>query len=68
VTGPAWRAVVIVVHGAAAAEAGLHTTAATSAVRMSFLSGPGYRVCGKPRSTLDLAGSGQREVTTFVRV
>jgi hypothetical protein len=67
VTGPAWRAVVIVVHGAAAAEAALHAAAATSAVRMSLLSA-GYRVCGKPRSTLDLAGSGQREVTTFVRV
>ena len=27
-----------------------------------------YRVCGKPRSTFDVAGSGQRDVTTFVRV
>ena len=27
-----------------------------------------YRVCGKPRSTLLVAGSGQREVTTFPRV
>jgi hypothetical protein len=27
-----------------------------------------YRVCGKPRSTFDVAGSGQRDVTTFERV
>jgi hypothetical protein len=27
-----------------------------------------YRVCGKPRSTLLVAGSGQREVTTLPRV
>jgi cytosine deaminase len=27
-----------------------------------------YRVCGKPRSTFEVAGSGQREVTTFPRV
>ena len=27
-----------------------------------------YRVCGKPRSTFEVAGSGQREVTTFERV
>ena len=27
-----------------------------------------YRVCGKPRSTFDVAGSGQREVTTLPRV
>jgi hypothetical protein len=27
-----------------------------------------YRVCGKPRSTLLVAGSGQRLVTAFVRV
>jgi hypothetical protein len=26
------------------------------------------RVCGKPRSTFDVAGSGQRDVTTFPRV
>ena len=26
------------------------------------------RVCGNPRSTFEVAGSGQREVTTFVRV
>jgi hypothetical protein len=26
------------------------------------------RVCGKPRSTCDVAGSGQREVTTLPRV
>ena len=26
------------------------------------------RVCGKPRSTFEVAGSGQRDVTTFVRV
>ena len=26
------------------------------------------RVCGKPRSTFDVAGSGQRAVTTFPRV
>ena len=26
------------------------------------------RVCGKPRSTLEVAGSGQRSVTTLVRV
>src|SRR6188472_3360889 len=29
---------------------------------------PGHRVCGKPRSTWLVAGSGQREVTTFPRV
>src|SRR5262245_3772642 len=29
---------------------------------------PGYRVCGNPRSTFEVAGSGQREVTTFERV
>src|SRR3954447_4796795 len=28
----------------------------------------GHRVCGKPRSTWLVAGSGQREVTTFPRV
>ena len=28
----------------------------------------GQRVCGKPRSTFEVAGSGQREVTTFPRV
>jgi hypothetical protein len=28
----------------------------------------GQRVWGKPRSTFDVAGSGQREVTTFPRV
>ena len=28
----------------------------------------GQRVCGKPRSTFEVAGSGQRDVTTFVRV
>jgi hypothetical protein len=27
-----------------------------------------YRVCGKPRSTFDVAGSGHRDVTTFERV
>jgi hypothetical protein len=27
-----------------------------------------YRVCGKPRSTFDVAGSGQRDVTTLPRV
>jgi hypothetical protein len=27
-----------------------------------------YRVCGKPRSTLLVAGSGQRDVTTLPRV
>ena len=27
-----------------------------------------YRVCGKPRSTFDVAGSGHLDVTTFVRV
>ena len=27
-----------------------------------------YRVCGNPRSTFDVAGSGQREVTTLPRV
>jgi hypothetical protein len=26
------------------------------------------RVCGKPRSTFDVAGSGQRDVTTLPRV
>jgi hypothetical protein len=30
--------------------------------------GDSYRVCGKPRSTLLVAGSGQREVTTLPRV
>ena len=29
---------------------------------------PSYRVCGNPRSTLLVAGSGQRLVTAFVRV
>src|SRR4051812_11227786 len=29
---------------------------------------PHYLVCGKPRSTFDVAGSGQREVTTLPRV
>ena len=27
-----------------------------------------YLVCGNPRSTFDVAGSGQRDVTTFERV
>jgi hypothetical protein len=27
-----------------------------------------YRVCGKPRSTFEVAGSGQRDVTTLPRV
>jgi hypothetical protein len=27
-----------------------------------------YRVCGNPRSTFDVAGSGQRDVTTLPRV
>ena len=30
--------------------------------------GGGHRVRGKPRSTLDVDGSGQREVTTLPRV
>ena len=29
---------------------------------------PSQRVCGKPRSTCDVAGSGHREVTTLPRV
>jgi hypothetical protein len=28
----------------------------------------GYRVCGKPRSICEVAGSGQRDVTTLPRV
>ena len=32
------------------------------------LVGADQRVCGKPRSTLEVAGSGQRDVTTFERV
>ena len=56
---------VIVFHGAVAADAAwVQATAATH----SGDEGPDQRVCGKPRSTFDLAGSGQREVTTFVRV
>ena len=30
--------------------------------------GRAQRVCGKPRSTFEVAGSGQREVTTLPRV
>ena len=29
---------------------------------------PAYLVCGNPRSTFEVAGSGQRDVTTFPRV
>jgi hypothetical protein len=32
------------------------------------IANPRQRVCGKPRSTCDVAGSGQRDVTTFERV
>ena len=35
--------------------------------RANVGAGVGQRVCGKPRSTLDVAGSGQREVTCGVR-
>ncbi len=39
-----------------------------SAARKRSFSAARYRVCGKPRSTFDVAGSGQRDVTTLPRV
>jgi hypothetical protein len=48
-------------------DAGARASAAATHRRRARLS-EGYRVCGKPRSTLLVAGSGQRLVTAFVRV
>jgi hypothetical protein len=42
--------------------------AAVAPVRVSVMVPVSYRVRGKPRSTEEVAGSGQREVTTLPRV
>ena len=37
-------------------------------IQLSTVTSPAYLVCGKPRSTFDVAGSGHRDVTTLPRV